>query len=351
MDKFCTNCGKPLPEDGVCDCMTSREETEASEVPEETPLEPAASETTVTEEPAAVEAAAEEPVGEDSSTVEEAAAGEPAAEEAAAAEQPDVEPLFQKEMPQEPPMFQAAPAEESAFVKKTKETLGGLGAFCKDYWHDPMKATVTVLKAREMRMSVIMMVINVLLSGLVLFAAGSRFLNAVVKATMGLFGGSADVEMPFFLSMFMGMATAVVALALSMAAVFALLKLARINARFSYVVMAVGINTVFCSAALVLALLFILFGWVGGVVLALFACAVFWCVLLTLLLVRVFGVPMDGLRLVVTGLLLTVVVALTVWAGSNLASEAASEMSVAGYSFGDNLDDMEDLFGGMADFF
>ena len=35
MERFCTYCGKPLPEDGVCDCQTAQEETTSLDTTQE----------------------------------------------------------------------------------------------------------------------------------------------------------------------------------------------------------------------------------------------------------------------------------------------------------------------------
>lgn len=325
MSKFCAQCGKPLPEDGVCDCQAAApEETQA--VNQEAPqAEPQA-------------AAQEAPQAQPEAAPQEAPQAEP---------QPEFQPGAQSAA--DAPMFQAAaaPAGENAFVKTVKETAGRAVTFLKDYWRDPMKATVAAMKAKDMPLAVVMMVINILLSGFVLFAACSKFIGALMNATLGFFGSSAEIGVPFFTSMFMGMLTAVVALALSMLAVFALVKLARIHAGPEYIVVALGLNTVFCSAALVLALLFAIFGWFTGVALAMILCAIVWCVLLVLLLTKVFGVPMTGLHVTVAAVVLTVALGLTCWIGGKLTGQVADGLSVDGYSVGD----MDDLFDGMEEFF
>lgn len=331
MSKFCTRCGKPLPEDGVCDCQAVLSE-DPQEVTQEVPQ---------TEAQEAPQAAAQEaPQAEPEAAPQEAPQAEP---------QPAFQPGAQQAPQGEAPMFQAAAAAggENAFVKTVKETAGRAVTFLKDYWSDPMKATVASMKAKDMTLAVVMMVINILLSGFVLFAACSKFIGAIMNATLGFFGASAGVGVPFFTSMLMGMLTAVVALALSMLAVFAVVKLARIHAGPEYIVVALGLNTVFCSAALVLALLFAIFGWFTGVALAMILCAIVWCVLLVLLLTKVFGVPMTGLHVTVAAVVLTVALGLTCWIGGKLVGQVADGLSVDGYSVGD----MDDLFGDMEDFF
>lgn len=339
MSKFCTRCGKPLPESGVCDCQAAPQEPE-QEVTQEVPQA----------EPQAV--AQEVPEAAPQQDAPQAEPQEAPQPEPEAAPQPEFQPGAQQAPQGEAPMFQAAaPAGENAFVKKVKETAGRTGTFLKNYWHDPMKATVAAMKAKDMALAVVMIVINVLLSGLVLFAGCSKFVGLIMKSTLGLFGASADVGVPFFTSMFMGILTAVVALALSMLVVFALVKLAHIHAGPEYIVVALGLNTVFCSAALVLALLFAIFGWFTGVALAMTLCAIIWCVLLVLLLTKVFGVPTTGLHVTVAAVALTVALGLTFWVGSKLIGQVGEGLTVDGYSVGQGIDDLDDLFGDMEEFF
>lgn len=312
MERFCTYCGKPLPEDGVCDCQTAQEETTSLDTTQE-----------------------------NAQVAEPQAAGEAAAPER----------CTPTDMAEDLPMFQAAPPGENLYWKKLKEPLGRLTFFLRDYWRDPIKTTTGVLKARDSALAVTMMVLHVILAGLVLFVASSKSLHAIAESVAGASGGRTDIYVPFFTTWIMGARIAVIALALSVLAVFVQIKLTRVNAGFYYVLLAVGVNTVFSSAALLLVLLFILFGWAMGAVLALILSAVFWCGLITLLLVKIFGVPMTGAHLTMTAVLLAAVISMTVWTGGKLCEQATGGMYIAGQSVEDRLDNWTDTFGNLNDLF
>ena len=312
VERFCTYCGKPLPEDGVCGCQPDTEETTSLDTPRESA-------------PVAEPKAAEETAAQESCT--------------------------QTDMAQDLPMFQPAPASENLYWKKLKEPMGRLKSFLLDYWRDPIKATTGVLKARDSALAVTMMVLHVVLAGLVLFVASSKLLHTAVESVAGASGGRTDIYVPLFTTWMVGARIAIIALALSVLAVFVQIKLTRVNAGFYYVLLAVGVNTVFSSAALLLALLFILFGWWMGAALALVLGAVFWCGLMTLLLVKIFGLPMTGSHLTMAAVLMTVVLSMTVCTGGKLCEQATAGMYVAGQSLEDRLDDWTDSFGSLNDLF
>lgn len=312
MDRFCTYCGKLLPEDGVCNCQPEQEETKSLDAPRES-----------------------------AEVAEPQTSGEAAVQERSTP----------TDMAEDRPMFQAAPAGENIYWKKLKEPLGRVTLFLRDYWRDPIKTTTGVLKARDSVLAVTMMVLHVILAGLVLFVASSKSLHAIVDSVAGASGGRTDIYVPFFTTWLTGARIAVIALALSVLAVFLQIKLTRVNAGFYYVLLAVGVNTVFSSAALILTVLFILFGWGMGAALALILGAVFWCGLITLLLVKIFGVPMTGAHLTMTAVLLAAVISMTVWTGGKLCEQAAEGMFVAGQSVEDRLDNWMDTFGSLNDLF
>ncbi len=282
MAKFCSYCGKPLPESGVCDCAES----------------------------AAANAAVS------------AAPAQPAAPAA--------------------PAQPAAPAAENAYVKKTREAVSQSVPFVKDYWKDPMTATRHVLQQKNMGLAAVMMILNALVTGLLLFCVYSKLGSALRGASKQMFGGKVDVEVPFFSSMLMGILMAAVALALSAVVLFAILRMVRIDASFSYVIMAVGVNSILCTACLVLALLMALLGWTTGVLICVLLGMVAWVFLGTLLLVKVFGASISGAMQVITGLLFTAVLVLNVWIGGKFALNAAREIEIEGEELGDTIDTISD---------
>ena len=138
MDRFCTYCGKLLPEDGVCGCQPEEEETTSLDTTKE-----------------------------NAQVAEPQAPGETAPQEC----------CTQTDMAEDLPMFHAAPAGENVYWKKLKEPLGRLTFFLRDYWRDPIKTTTGVLKARDSALAVTMMVLHVILAGFILFVASSKILQ------------------------------------------------------------------------------------------------------------------------------------------------------------------------------
>ena len=280
MANFCTRCGKPLPESGICDCMT-----------------------------------AAEPQAE----AQQQAAG-------------------QQSAPQ-----QAAPAAENVYVKKTKNAINGVLPLVKGYWKDPMNATLGVMREKNMAVTIVLMVVNALVTGLLMLTAFHKLVGDT---------GVLEVTVPFFSTMLFGILVAAVALALSAVGLFAMLKISHVDTSFNYVIMAVGVNSLFCTVCLVLALLFALIGWLYGVLLAPLLSVIVWGVVGVLLLTKIFGVSMSGLGLTLTVVLFGVVLALNAWIGGKLVQAAAGKIEVGGYELEEAFDaisdmDVEDILGGM----
>ena len=314
MAKFCTYCGKPLPEDGVCGC-------EASEAAK------AAAEAASAAEPEAVAASVEEPIA--------------AAAEAAPASEPEASPESA------PSAVQEDAAAGNEYVKKTKAAVSQSVPFVKDYWKTPMNATLHALQEKNMALSIVLMVVNALVTGLFLFACLGKVTSSAksaFKEMASLFGGSARVSIstPFFSALFSGILIAVIAMALSALFLFALLKILKINASFGYVVIAVGVNSVLCTACLILALVCALFGWVAPTLICLMLGVVVWAVLGVLLLTRVFGAKVSGLMLTLTSVFFAVVLALNCWLGGKLAIGAAGQIKVEDVKLKEAFEEMED---------
>ena len=288
MAKFCTYCGKPLPESGVCDCEASQ--AAGQQQPQEPQAQP------------------QEPQG-----------------------QPQ-QPQGQSQQPQ------GQPVSENVYVKKTKTVVSQSVPFVKEYWKEPMNATVKVLREKNLALAVVMMVVNAIVTGLLLFTCYSKIGGALKDAV-----GRVDISVPFFSHLLLGIVMALVAMALSAVLLFLLLKACKVDANFVYVIVAVGVNTVPCTLCLVLALLLALFGWTTGVVLALVLGCVAWGALGFLLLTKVFGVKVTGLVLTLSCLFFTVVLGLNFWLGSKLALSAGGQIEVEGEKISDTLDDLEDM--------
>lgn len=319
MAKFCTYCGKPLPESGICGCEASEAAKAAKEA--------AASQTPAgVSDPVQAESAAQpsEPVSES------AAPNAPSSSAQSAAG--------------------AAPAAENVYIQKTKAAVSQSVPFVKDYWKSPMNATLRVLKEKNLALSIVMMVVNALVTGLFLFTCLSKVtgsFKSMYKEMSGLFGGSARVSIstPFFASLLYGILIAVVALALSALALFVLLKIFKINASINNVVMAVGVNSVLCTACLVLSLLCALFGWFTPTLICLMLSFVVWVVLGVLLLIKVFGANVSGLMMTVSSALFAVVLALNCWVGVKLSIKAAGQIEVADVKLQESFEEIEDEMG------
>ena len=275
MAKFCTYCGKPLPESGVCDCEESK---------------------------------------------------------AAAQQQP--------QQPQGQPQPQAQPISENIYVKKTKAAVGQSVPFVKEYWKEPMNATLRVLRDKNMALAIVMMVVNAIVTGLLLFAGYAKIGGSIKDAI----GSRIDISVPFFTDLFLGIVIAVVALALSVVVLFLLLKICKVDANITYVIMAVGVNSVPCTVCLVLALLLAIFGWATGVLLALLLSCVAWGALGFLLLTKVFGVKVTGLLVTLGSVFFTVVLALNLWLGSKLVLSAGGQIEIEGEKISDTIDDFGEQF-------
>lgn len=275
MAKFCTYCGKPLPENGQCDCEASK---------------------------------------------------------AAAQQQP-------QQAPAQPQQAPAQPISENVYVKKTKTAVNQSVPFVKEYWKEPMNATLRVLRDKNMALAIVMMVVNAIVTGLLLFTCYSKIAGVFKDAL----GSGVDISVPFFSHLFLGIVIAVVAMALSAVALFALLKICKVDANFTYVVIAVGVNTVPCTVCLVLALLLGLFGWATGVLLALVLGCVAWGALAFLLLTKVFGVKVSGLLLTLGTVFFTVVLALNFWLGSKLTLSAGGQIEVEGEKISETFEALEDM--------
>ena len=326
MAKFCIYCGKPLPESGQCDCELSAaaRAAAANPAPEEPAVEPAAE--TAAAEPAAAEPAA--PAGDTGST-----AAEPT--EAAGGAAPQAGPA------------QGTPISENEYVKKTKAAVSQSVPFAKDYWKDPIGATRRVLQENNMALAIVMIVVNALMAGLLVFTCLAKLsgsMKSLVRDLGGLFGESmrVSVSAPFFPSLFYGILMSLLAMALSLLILFVLLKIFKINAKFSYLLMTVGVNSIFCTACLLLALLCALFGWVTPMLICLVLSVVVWGILGVLLLTKLFGVPLSGLMVTLAAVFFTLVIGVNLWLGSKLSMAALGQVKVEDVKISEFLDGAED---------
>lgn len=241
----------------------------------------------------------------------------------------------------------AAAAAENQYVKKTKETARQVAPFVKDYWASPMNATLRAMRDNNMIMAIVMMVINALVTGLFLFTCYSKLAGSVRSAfedLAGMFGeaGKIDISVPFFSCILSGIVIAAIAMALSALLMFLLLKIMKIDVKFNYIIIAVGVNSVLCTACIVLALLCTLIGWVTPMMIFLLLGVVVWAVAGVLVLTKVFGATPTGLMMVLTSVFFVVALAITCWLGSKLAISAAGGIEVEDYKLSEAFEDLED---------
>ena len=144
-----------------------------------------------------------------------------------------------QQQPQGQPQPQAQPISENIYVKKTKAAVGQSVPFVKEYWKEPMNATLRVLRDKNMALAIVMMVVNAIVTGLLLFAGYAKIGGSIKDAI----GSRIDISVPFFTDLFLGIVIAVVALALSVVVLFLLLKICKVDANITYVIMAVGVNS------------------------------------------------------------------------------------------------------------
>ena len=330
MAKFCTYCGKPLPESGQCDCELSAaaRAAAANPAPEEPVAEPAPETQT-----AAAESAAAEPADAAESAAAESATAEPAAAAGGPAPQAG--------------QAQGVPISENEYVKKTKAAVSQSVPFAKDYWKDPIGATRRVLQENNMALAIVMIVVNALMAGLLVFTCLAKLagsMKSLVRDLGGLFGESmrVSVSAPFFPSLFYGILMSLLAMALSLLILFVLLKIFKINAKFGYLLMTVGVNSIFCTACLLLALLCALFGWVTPMLICLVLSVVVWGILGVLLLTKLFGVPLSGLMVTLAAVFFTLVIGVNIWLGSKLSMAALGQVEVEDVKISEFLDEAEE---------
>ncbi len=336
MARFCTYCGKPLPESGQCDCEASA----AAHAAQETAAPPASpAETPKPAEPAA-QAAPEAPAAEEPAAPE----APPTPEAPPANPEPDQTPPGAGPQPnyQAAPEAQSASLGDNAYVKKTKAAVGQTGPFVKEYLRDPAAATLRALREKNRSLAVVLMVANAVVTGLLLFVCYARVAGEF-REILWDWSGRVSVEVPFFSMFLLGIVLAAVVYFLAALGLFALMRLLKVRVRLSHAFLAMGVNSVFCTVCLVLALILAAIGWAGGVALALLLTAVVFLVTMVLLATKVFGASAAGRMLPVTALVLAVVLALSCWLGSRIALGAGESIRVDGYRIGDAMEDLMDL--------
>ena len=244
---FCTSCGKKLDSDSVfCDnCGAKQELTPV----EETPVM-AASESGTTQEPLATEPTHDS--GNQIPTEEPPVYVPPAG-----TTPPESGIPFQSYIPPQPgggiPNYAVPPMEKkpSLFVI----TLKNLWPMVRAYFKSPTDLTKSALEMNDIMMAIVLLVIQVLAGGLVLF--GFLFkccwkIQTLIATTYGYFSyGDATtipaIRAPFFPSLFFGLLMSVVFIGVFVLVMFAVLKILKSSATLKETFIACGINSVFVS--------------------------------------------------------------------------------------------------------
>ena len=163
---------------------------------------------------------------------------------------------YQQPGPQQPPRPSAAAA-----------AMGGLVPFLKAYIASPINAAKQLMAKRDMVTAIILLAIQAIVSGLVIFSLLSKIcsvISDIVFAGMGLsgLGSLASAALPsvgpsFIMSLIWGIVASVVAIAVFVVVVFGVAKLMKANCTIQDVLTLCGAHSLFVTALLFVS--FILF--------------------------------------------------------------------------------------------
>lgn len=326
MAKFCTNCGKPLPESGICDCQANAADQE------------------VRKEVACDEPVRAAPAG-DAQTPQEAASEQDLPETASESEQTEAatapEQISEGQQAQQSSIAPAAPVDEGAFVKKTKQATGETLSFIKAYFGDPAGATAAALKGKNWAVAIIMMALSAVFSGLMVLTSISKAMGGLGRMVRSSFG-RVDIDVPFFAPFFAGVAIAIVVLALSMLALFALLRIVKVKVSFEYIVIAVGVNALLCAAFTALAWLCMLVGLTKVALAVLVLGGIFWGALGVAIAMKVFDAKFTSVLTLLYTVFFGIVLFLNLWAGSKLVVGAVGKVKVEDVEISEAVEELED---------
>lgn len=237
MAKFCKYCGSPLEEGQACSCPQAQAEAAQSQVQPEVQPQP----------------------------------------------QPEAQP--QPEMQGQPgaAQTQTAPPQQPAAPSPVGVAFKNLIPFCKAYFRSPGQATRTAIGRKDLILSIILLVIQAIVVGLMIFAALARvcgLVQNIARQVLGLgsllggsslFGGGLSVSASFLLCLIFGILAAVIAIAIFAVLLFALAKIMKSNCTFQDVIVACGANSLFVTALLLLAFLVFFFSFRVGLILFILA--------------------------------------------------------------------------------
>lgn len=242
---FCTSCGKKLDSDSVfCDnCGAKQELIPTMEAPD----------SGITQEPSGTKPIGDEnnqmPTGEPPMQAPPERTIPPAGSEAP-----------QSYIPPQPgggiPNYAAPPVERkpALFVIALKNLLPMVKSYCKS----PAGITSSALKMNDLMMAVVLLVIQILACGLVLFGILFKCcwkIQSLIVSTYGYFsyGDTSTVpaiRAPFFPSLFFGLLMSIVFIGVYVLVMFAVLKILKSTATLKETFITCGINSVFVTCLL-----------------------------------------------------------------------------------------------------
>ena len=179
--------------------------------------------------------------------------------------QPGPQQNYQQPGPQQPPRPSAAAA-----------AMSGLVPFLKAYIASPVAAAKSLADKRDMTTAIILLAIQAVVGGLVIFSLLSKICSAisdVIFSAVGLSGlgslvGSAvpSIGPSFIMSLIWGIVAAVVGIALFVVVAFGVAKLMKANCTIQDVLILCGAHSLFVTALLVISfILFFLSIWLGAI--------------------------------------------------------------------------------------
>lgn len=166
--------------------------------------------------------------------------------------------------PEAVPQPQAAVAAPSPFGAAFKNLL----PLCRAYLRSPVDATRAAIDRKDLILPVILLVIQAIVAGLVIFSFLSKVcatIENIVLLAMGFIGGYSSglfssgpsVSASFIMCLIFGILAAIIAIVVFAALIFGTAKIMKSDCSFQDVLIACGVNSLFVTVLLLLS--FILF--------------------------------------------------------------------------------------------
>lgn len=156
---------------------------------------------------------------------------------------------------------QQAPAAPSPVGAAFKNVL----PFFKAYMHSPVNATRTAIAHNDLILAVILLAIQAIAAGLMIFSLLSKVCGAIKSLAFGMLGGyrnssslfgGPNIAPSFLMSLIFGVLAAVIAIAIFAVLVFAVAKIMKSACSFKDVIIACGANSLFVTVLLLLSFIF-----------------------------------------------------------------------------------------------